>query len=425
MERTRVEVNRHALSVNPKGKGPRMAVALEDASLRLAVVSDATEGLAVRDAELGAAAAQLAVDMFRAELARFGELLTAHAPQEAGWLDRLRGAMVQATGRAAKEVYALSRRRDRPLQVSFDAAVVHGGRAVVVHVGQGAVKLLRKGLVHHITSRTDGSSTPFPAEAAPRGPSASLGPDGSVVPEVAVTELLAGDRLLLLSPGVAEAVDAVRARELGRDPAADGVVARLVGAASDGTRPSLAAAIIQASGELEEVGGGRLATLARVPLFAWCTEPELVAIAGHARPVRLSAGAVVFTEGEQGTSVYLLVAGKVEVVKRGRPIARLGVGSTFGEMAMLDTPTRSADIRVVEDSEVLELTRESFFALLKGNPTLAVKVLWNLSLRISSNLRTTSERLAHATDELRRQRTSSAEDVGDAPSGHTGGGGWL
>ncbi len=40
------------------------------------------------------------------------------------------------------------------------------------------------------------------------------------------------------------------------------------------------------------------------------------------------------------------------------------------------------------------IPRDAFFALLKGNPMLAVKILWNMLLGLSANLRNTSARLA-------------------------------
>ena len=61
---------------------------------------------------------------------------------------------------------------------------------------------------------------------------------------------------------------------------------------------------------------------------------------------------------------------------------------------MLDEPNRSATVVAVEDTELLLITREAFFHLLKRDPTLAVKVLWNMLLRLSSHLRTTSEKLS-------------------------------
>ena len=51
----------------------------------------------------------------------------------------------------------------------------------------------------------------------------------------------------------------------------------------------------------------RLATLARIPLFTYCTERELLAIAGVTRPVSYRADSTVFREGDAGQGLYLLI----------------------------------------------------------------------------------------------------------------------
>jgi CRP-like cAMP-binding protein len=137
-----------------------------------------------------------------------------------------------------------------------------------------------------------------------------------------------------------------------------------------------------------------------MPLFAHCTEKELRAVAQATRPRTLSAGTVLFEQGQPGTELFLVISGAIDIVKGERTIVTLGPGSTFGEMAMLDEPHRSATARIARDAELMVIPRDAFFAMLKGNPMLAVKVLWNMLLRLSSNLRTTSARLAELEKKL-------------------------
>ena len=125
----------------------------------------------------------------------------------------------------------------------------------------------------------------------------------------------------------------------------------------------------------------------------------------------VAAGDVLFRAGDPGTQLYLLIRGAVRIEKDGKAIVTLGPGSNFGEMAMLDAPRRSASAVAAEDCEVLVIPRDAFFALLRGNPNLAVKILWNMLLRLSSRLRATSDRLtaaevaAQALDEAPPPRT--------------------
>ena len=70
-------------------------------------------------------------------------------------------------------------------------------------------------------------------------------------------------------------------------------------------------------------------------------------------------------------------------------------------MAMLDEPSRSASAVAHDESELLVIPRDAFFAMLKGNPMLAVKILWNMLLNLSMNLRSTSKRLAELERSLK------------------------
>ena len=143
----------------------------------------------------------------------------------------------------------------------------------------------------------------------------------------------------------------------------------------------------------------RLPVLKPMRLLTHCSERELRTVANATRPRRYPAGATLFRKGDAGTEIYLLVQGTVEVRGDEGVLATMGPGSSFGEMAMLDDPTRSATVVATTPSEVLVIPREAFFRLLRGNSSLAVKILWNMLLALSGNLRRTSAQL----EALRKQ----------------------
>ncbi len=76
----------------------------------------------------------------------------------------------------------------------------------------------------------------------------------------------------------------------------------------------------------------------------------------------------IFREGDIGDFLYIIVSGKVSVLKNkdGKPeeIATLGSGEYFGEMALLNQNTRSATIRCLEPVDVLALRKSDFGALM-------------------------------------------------------------
>ena len=79
-------------------------------------------------------------------------------------------------------------------------------------------------------------------------------------------------------------------------------------------------------------------------------------------------------EGAEGESLYVVLAGRVEVSKDldGQLVVvrQLGVGEVFGEMTLfLDAP-RSATVRAVEECRLLRVGRAAVRSLLEGDPGL-------------------------------------------------------
>jgi len=112
-----------------------------------------------------------------------------------------------------------------------------------------------------------------------------------------------------------------------------------------------------------------IALLAGTPIFAPLSEAALEHLASALRPLELAAGAVVFRQGEAGDDFYVIEAGDVEVVKEGEPVATLGSGDYFGEIALLRDVPRTATIRALTAVRLLRLERERFLATVTGNPT--------------------------------------------------------
>ena len=125
-----------------------------------------------------------------------------------------------------------------------------------------------------------------------------------------------------------------------------------------------------------------LGTLEEVPLFEGLPKRHLRRVAKLARLRRFAPGSTLVRAGDAGKSFFVLLDGHAKVVRsNGRP-RRLGIGDYFGEMALLDSAPRSAD--VVAEGEVLALTidRSGFTKLLGAEPTLAQALLRTLAARL-------------------------------------------
>jgi len=164
------------------------------------------------------------------------------------------------------------------------------------------------------------------------------------------------------------------------------------------------------------------ALLKHVPLFVSLPPGELADMAVSLQETRYSAGAVLFREGDYGDRFYIVLDGRIAIVKAlGSDDERLlglrGAGEFVGEMSLLSQDgLRTARVRVHEDARVLELTRADFDALLHRHPLLAYEMLRVLSLRLRESHDTTirdlhekNTRLAQAYADLQAAQAQIIE----------------
>lgn len=109
-----------------------------------------------------------------------------------------------------------------------------------------------------------------------------------------------------------------------------------------------------------------------------------------ARHQDVSAGETILRQGDTGTQMYLILDGAVEVTEspRGqrRVLTTLGAGQLFGEAAFLMSMPRTADVTAIADSQLVVLDVEAFARLGEQHPSVALKVLRNLSRALCMRL---------------------------------------
>lgn len=105
--------------------------------------------------------------------------------------------------------------------------------------------------------------------------------------------------------------------------------------------------------------------------------------------IKVNAGAALFREGEDGTTLYVLTIGTAEVMIGNRVVETLQRGNIIGEMALVDPAPRAASVIAVTDCEFVEVDDKRFNYLVQQTPFFALKVMRVLSER----LRTTSAML--------------------------------
>lgn len=122
--------------------------------------------------------------------------------------------------------------------------------------------------------------------------------------------------------------------------------------------------------------------LARVPVFAQCTPDEIRAIAAVAQESFFQPAQIIVTQGTPGQAFYLILSGRVEILRDGVSLGAFTAGDFFGEMSLLDSAPRSATIRAIDGTSCLMLSSWDFKALLEQHPSIAIKLLEVLSRRL-------------------------------------------
>jgi len=127
--------------------------------------------------------------------------------------------------------------------------------------------------------------------------------------------------------------------------------------------------------------------LKEISFFSNMSIHDLKQIAEIIIPKKYDKGAVIIEEMTEAERFFIIYRGKIEITKRfeGGEEFVLSVqsdGDFFGEMALLDEGRRSATVRALDPTTVLEISRKDFDTLLYKAPVLAYRILKELSSRL-------------------------------------------
>src|SRR5829696_8401934 len=150
------------------------------------------------------------------------------------------------------------------------------------------------------------------------------------------------------------------------------------------------------------------ALLGRVPVFEELADEDLRRVADVSVPRRFASGEVVFREGDDSDTCYVVNAGHARAIREhpdGRQItlATFGPGDIFGELAMFDDERRSATVEATDVLETLAILGPDMRRLMLQRPALAVALAGSLARR----LRSTNERLASQSFQTVQSRVAS------------------
>lgn len=126
----------------------------------------------------------------------------------------------------------------------------------------------------------------------------------------------------------------------------------------------------------------RLLFVRGVPIFKELRDDFLVRLASIMEELAFPAKHTIFTEGQEGRSLYVLVKGRVRVHIGDQELTQLGQGACFGEMSLFDAEPRSASVTTLESCDCLVLTQQQLYEAIDETPGIAVNIIRLLSHRI-------------------------------------------
>ncbi|HEY0134316.1 MAG TPA: Crp/Fnr family transcriptional regulator [Nannocystis sp.] len=135
--------------------------------------------------------------------------------------------------------------------------------------------------------------------------------------------------------------------------------------------------------------------LARAGLFQGVAPEAREALASALQYHDYTRGESVFTEGEQGDSLFIVLTGKVKVGRRaadGREnmLSVMGPSDMFGELSLFDPGPRTATATVLTDAKLASLAHAALRPWINDRPDIAEQLLRVLARR----LRRTNDALA-------------------------------
>lgn len=130
----------------------------------------------------------------------------------------------------------------------------------------------------------------------------------------------------------------------------------------------------------------KLITLKSIPMFGELDVFTLQQIQKISIYKKSSSGQTIITEGDEGTSLFIVISGRVGIYKSEKLINEIGAGGLLGEMAIIEKQRRSATVKTLAETSFLIIEGDDFVRLLERNSSISGSVIKTLAGRIRKML---------------------------------------
>ncbi len=129
-----------------------------------------------------------------------------------------------------------------------------------------------------------------------------------------------------------------------------------------------------------------------ITFFYNFNEDEILRFIITSKKLNFTKDEYIFKEGDESNQVYIIVSGNVEIsaqdpTDKKIKLINLQAGSIIGEIGFIDGKQRTASAKIIEDTQVLAYSRETFSELEQNYPEIALKILKELGKIVTKRLR--------------------------------------
>jgi uncharacterized membrane protein len=166
--------------------------------------------------------------------------------------------------------------------------------------------------------------------------------------------------------------------------------------------------------------------LAHIPLFESLTPQDIDALSNRLEEIRYAEGDIIFKQGDEGSSLFLIDDGAVEIsYGEGRArvsLATLFNGQYFGELSLFDGAPRSATATATKQSRLIRLDRDDLVDFVNKNPSAALRIIAEMSERLRQTNELMSRQVSRNVLEEEEEHLTLGQRVADRVA--TFGGSW-